>query len=164
VSTKLEFDGRSGHVHVGRLVQEAELDKERALRVHPQLRIDPWKSQTEDTLPVVLYVETPGMLDTMRFTEDPRNRDGLGLDEVEMETLAWPISLRDVSVALGRLGNEGLGFECAGVVTRTGSACSTLFQPGGRIIMALLDVCAAIQGHQPAMSSEFQIISPSTRL
>ncbi|ETS79028.1 hypothetical protein PFICI_08881 [Pestalotiopsis fici W106-1] len=57
-------------------------------------------------------------------------------DEVEVKAEAWPVSFRDIFIPLGRLGREELGVECAGTVTRVGSACTSL-HPGDRVVMAI---------------------------
>lgn len=70
------------------------------------------------------------MEDTVFYTD-------LEADEVEIEAAVWTVNLRDGFIALGRLGNEALGFDCAGVVTRVGSAVSASGQvkPGDRVAM-----------------------------
>ncbi|GAB1315319.1 hypothetical protein MFIFM68171_05529 [Madurella fahalii] len=134
-SPELEFIVRDGNLTIGRVVKETELEKERLARVVPRLRDESWAPGP----PLALQVGTPGMLDTMRFIEDTQCYKELGPEEVEIEAVAWPISFRDVFVALGRLGMEGLGIECAGVVTRVGSgldpAHSHYVRPGERVVM-----------------------------
>lgn len=130
-SPEIEFVVQDGHLTIGRLMKGIELDAERSARVRPQLRTEPWKPGP----PVALEVGVPGMLDTLRFVEDTAYNDALGPDEVEIEAVSWPISFRDVFVALGRLGMEGLGVECAGVVTRTGNECQYDIKCGDRVVM-----------------------------
>ncbi|KAI0547245.1 KR-domain-containing protein [Xylaria curta] len=77
----------------------------------------------------ILAFGSPGMLDTLRFMEDfDFDRVTLAVEEVEIELKTWPVSFRDLMISLGRLeGEDGLlGLECAGPVTRVGSACSDL--------------------------------------
>lgn len=132
---ELDFVVRDGNLMVSRVVKEIELEQERLARVVPQLRNEPWAPGP----PLALQVGTPGMLDTMRFIEDTACYEELGPEEVEIEAVAWPISFRDVFVALGRLGMEGLGIECAGIVTRVGSALHPghpyYVGPGARVVM-----------------------------
>ncbi|CAD6445534.1 dae50dc7-2c16-4c37-8a7b-ae80d7e5f4a2 [Sclerotinia trifoliorum] len=112
-SPEIEFVVRGGHLTIARLMKGIELDAERP--------------------PVALEIGVPGMLDALRFVEDTAYNDALGPDEVEIEAVSWPISFRDVFVALGRLGMEGLGVECAGVVTRTGN--ESRLQRGEKILI-----------------------------
>ncbi|RYP64365.1 hypothetical protein DL771_008810 [Monosporascus sp. 5C6A] len=134
-SPELEFVVQNGHLTIGRLIHAADLEEDRRARVLPQLREDPWLPGPA----LALEVGTLGMLDTLRFVEDAQyaqlNDDTVTLKphEVEIEAKAWPVSFRDVFIALGRLGQEGLGFECAGVVTRVGAEAG--FQPGNRVCM-----------------------------
>ncbi|THV54000.1 hypothetical protein BGAL_0037g00440 [Botrytis galanthina] len=130
-SLEIEFVVQGGYLTIGRLMKGIELDAERSARVRPQLRTEPWKPGP----PVALEVGVPGMLDTLRFVEDTAYNEALGPDEVEIEAVAWPISFRDVFVALGRLGMEGLGVECAGVVTRIGNECQYDIKCGDRVVM-----------------------------
>lgn len=129
-SPELEFVVREGHLTIGRLVYRKDLDEDRRARIQPQMRDEPWMSGPALTL----EVGVPGMLDTLRFVDDAQYaQKDLRSGEVEIETKAWPISFRDVFIALGRLGQEELGFECAGIVTRVGSAVK--FRPGDRVCM-----------------------------
>ncbi|RDA90122.1 hypothetical protein CP533_2570 [Ophiocordyceps camponoti-saundersi (nom. inval.)] len=138
-SVELEFVVRDGMLTIGRLEQEAALERERVARIRPQLRQETWRaSPTGDGCrapALALEVGTPGMLDTLRFGADDEAETELGPDEVEVEAEAWPVSFRDVFIALGRLGSEKLGFECVGTVTRTGMDCADSFRLGERVVM-----------------------------
>ncbi|KAH8897429.1 hypothetical protein GQ53DRAFT_791898 [Thozetella sp. PMI_491] len=127
--TDIEFVARGDCLTVGRIREELKLDAERISRVRPSIISEPWESGP----PLALEIGTPGMLDTLRFAEDTA-RD-LAPHEVEIKAAVWPISFRDIFIALGRLGNEPLGFECAGTVTRVGSDCTERFSPGERVLM-----------------------------
>lgn len=131
-SEEAEFVVRGGHLTIARMAYDSRLDHERQSRVHAQLRTGEWQSGP----PLALQVGAPGLLDTLRFEEDLTYYSDLGSDEVEIKAQAWPISFRDVFIALGRLGREEMGFECVGTVTRVGSAASS-FRPGERVIMCI---------------------------
>lgn len=133
---ELEFVVRDGYLCIGRLIREFDLDKRRVSRLFPQLRSESLRPKGIPSEPVSLEFGTPGMLDTVRFVEDSSYKDSLGPDDVEMEAQVWALSSRDIFVALGRLEGEKLGYDCAGVVTRTGSAASCRFRPGDRIVMS----------------------------
>lgn len=129
-SAEAEFVARDGHLTIARLAREISLDEERESRIHAQLRTDEWQSGP----PLALEVRAPGLVDTLRFREDLDHQADLGPEEVEIQAEAWLVSFRDIFIALGRLGREELGVECAGTVTRVGSACSSL-QLGDRVVM-----------------------------
>ncbi|KAG8162587.1 hypothetical protein KVR01_008352 [Diaporthe batatas] len=134
-SIENEFVVRNGCLNVGRLAKQIVLDSERLSRVERRERKEAWRGSGPS---VYLEVGTPGMMDSLRFVEDPVLKDGLDSNEVEIEAVAWPVSFRDIFVALGRLGMQGLGVECAGAVTRVGQSCSYHFRPGDRVVMVAL--------------------------
>jgi NADPH:quinone reductase-like Zn-dependent oxidoreductase len=131
-STEAEFVARDGHLTIARMTREMSLDEEREARIHPHLRNEELQSGPALTL----HVGAPGLVDTLRFREDVNQQTELGLDEVEIKAEAWPVSFRDIFIALGRMGREELGIECAGTVTRVGSVCTTL-RGGDRVVMVV---------------------------
>jgi acyl transferase domain-containing protein/NADPH:quinone reductase-like Zn-dependent oxidoreductase len=77
------------------------------------------------------------------FLAEPMKRTPPGPDQVEIEVLATGLNFKDVLIALGRfeLGDgAGFGFECAGIVARTGRAV-TAFRPGDRVVGFLAVGC-----------------------
>ncbi|KAI1120480.1 hypothetical protein F5Y10DRAFT_289649 [Nemania abortiva] len=113
---------RNGLVYTGRLLREQTAGTKLDGLVSPKLREEPWLSG----LPIKLEIGTPGILDTLRFVDDSEHYHNiLAQEEVEIELKTWPVSFRDLMISLGRLeGEDGLlGLECAGTVTRVGSAC-----------------------------------------
>jgi NADPH:quinone reductase-like Zn-dependent oxidoreductase/ubiquinone/menaquinone biosynthesis C-methylase UbiE len=129
-SEELEFVVRHGHLNIGRLRENADLETERKSRMAPRLISQAWESGP----PLVLEAGIPGIINTLRFVEDPAASD-LAPTEVEIKASVWPISSRDISIVLGRMENAGLGLECAGTISRVGSACSDRFTPGERVLM-----------------------------
>ncbi|KAI2642646.1 hypothetical protein GGS21DRAFT_184157 [Xylaria nigripes] len=87
-------------------------------------------------------VETPGLLNTLSFKENPKIPADLPNDYLEIEPKAFGVNFRDVMVAMGQLPSETVtGFECAGIITRTNTdAAAHGFKPGDR-------VAALLQGH-----------------
>ncbi|KAB5542744.1 KR domain-containing protein [Coniochaeta sp. 2T2.1] len=53
----------------------------------------------------------------------------------ETEAKAWGLNFRDVLIALGRKEGDGLGADCAGIVTRVGRDCRSSLRPGDRVCM-----------------------------
>lgn len=137
-SKEIEFIARDNRLRIGRMVKESELDVKRLSHTTPKLRYEPYKPQT----PILLEAGIPGMLDSLRFVQDSVASEELGQHEIEILAAAWAVSFRDVFVALGRMGNEPMGFDCAGIVTRVGSSVSSSsaydackVQPGDRVVM-----------------------------
>lgn len=134
-SQEIEFIVRDNRLEIGRLVKESDLDVKRLSHTTPKLRHEPYNPHT----PILLEAGVPGMLDSLRFVRDSLASEELGPDEIEIMARAWAVSFRDVFVALGRMGNEPMGFDCAGIVTRIGSSVfsssSCRVQPGDRVVM-----------------------------
>ncbi|KAI8944505.1 KR domain-containing protein [Xylaria longipes] len=133
-SPELEFVVRDGLLQTGRLVGEIALNRDMRSLIHSAWETGPWLPGPA----LKLQIGTPGALDTFRFVEDvPHDNhlslDQLGPNEIEIEATAWPVSFRDIFIALGRLPGEELGFECAGIVRRVGPKCRPTFQPGQKI-------------------------------
>ncbi|KAK4212160.1 hypothetical protein QBC37DRAFT_288666 [Rhypophila decipiens] len=127
-SKEREFVVQNDLLMTARVYEETRLDYKVRSRVYPQLKSQPWQPGPG----VKLSIATPGFLDTAEFIQDSVCKQELGSDQVEMEAKAWGLSFRDVFVALGRLEGTDLGYDCAGIVTRVGSACDTL-KPGDRV-------------------------------
>ncbi|KAI1340369.1 hypothetical protein F5Y15DRAFT_423306 [Xylariaceae sp. FL0016] len=132
-SEEVEYVVRDGQVLTGRVVQEISLNDSLTSLLHPQVKKASWLPGPA----LELTVGTPGILDSLDFVEDRKNTTALGSREVEIEAKAWGLNFRDVYVALGRLDDGALGGDCAGIVTRIGSDCSSGLLPGDRVCMIL---------------------------
>ncbi|KAI0100989.1 fatty acid synthase S-acetyltransferase [Nemania sp. FL0031] len=131
-SAEVEFVVQDGYINIARTLHEISLDEKRVSRTQPHLKAECWGSGPA----VTLEVGTPGLIDTLRFVEDPEKEIQLQPNEVEIKAAAWPISFRDLFIALGRLSQqEKMGYECAGTVTHVGTACSSV-QVGDRVVLA----------------------------
>lgn len=132
---EVEFIVREGLLSVGRMVKEVELNRKLITHRSPETR----NEMLCPGPPLSLDFGAIGMLDSLRFVEDCDSKQGcLEPDEVEIRATHWGLNFRDLLIALGRMGNEKLGIDCAGVVTRIGSTVSasgSLLQPGDRVIM-----------------------------
>ncbi|KAI1817163.1 hypothetical protein GGS20DRAFT_582671 [Poronia punctata] len=133
-SKEVEYIVRDGKPQTGRLAEEKELNAKLTSLVQPELNHEPWGEGP----PVRLGIRTPGFLESLEFTEEAcfpsGDDDDLDPYEIEIESKAWALNFRDVFVALGRLPGDGLGYDCAGIVTRVGSKCDpTMFRPGDRV-------------------------------
>ncbi|PVH97124.1 putative polyketide synthase [Periconia macrospinosa] len=83
---------------------------------------------------VKMVVQTPGMLDSVALERDELEGTELRDNEIEIKVVASSINFRDVMVSLGQIPDSKLGFDNAGIVTRTGSLV-TKFKPGDRACM-----------------------------
>ncbi|KAK7968113.1 polyketide synthase PksD [Apiospora aurea] len=128
-SPDTEFIVRDGYLTTGRLVEDVEIDEEVQAMVSPQLHHGP----LDNSLPLMLSVGTPGMLDTLQFVQDTNTYQELGVGEVEVEAKAWALSFRDIFVAIGRLQGSDLGWDCSGAVKQVGPGCS--LAPGDRVCL-----------------------------
>ena len=129
-----EYFGRDGIIWINRIVEADYLNQQLHKKSEPQLSVQEFGNGP----PLVMSIVTPGLLDTLQFTEDPIFEAELQAHDIEIEVKSIGVNFRDLLVILGKSNEETIGCECAGVVRRLGSAC-TEFRPGDR-------VCAAIIG------------------
>jgi NADPH:quinone reductase-like Zn-dependent oxidoreductase/malonyl CoA-acyl carrier protein transacylase/SAM-dependent methyltransferase len=126
-SPELEYIVRDGKVLTGRLVLEADLNRDVNACISPITRHEAWLPGP----PLKLHVGSRGSLESLCFIEDEHPAE-LGPTEIEIETQAWAVGFRDVFGALGRLDENEFGTDCAGTVKRIGSQCTQLL-PGDRV-------------------------------
>lgn len=126
-----------GLLQVGRVVEQSALDNDLVAANDEDtktIKIEPWLPGP----PLKLSVETPGSLDSLRWTDDSESYNRpLGPTEIEIEAKVWGVSFRDVFISLGQLPEEvdEMGLDCAGVVSRIGDGCSGDILPGDRVFM-----------------------------
>jgi acyl transferase domain-containing protein/NADPH:quinone reductase-like Zn-dependent oxidoreductase len=89
-----------------------------------------------------LTVKTPGLLDSLYFEQSKTLTSELAPNEVEVRVKAAGVNFKDCLVALGRVSDDTLGTECAGVVEKVGSSCS--LRPGDRVVVLALDTYRSI--------------------
>ncbi|KAI0437439.1 hypothetical protein F4803DRAFT_538775 [Xylaria telfairii] len=130
---EVELIIRDGLLCSGRLIEDIDLDERINAMTHPSRSF----SCLNDGPSLKLDVGTHGMLDSLRLVEDIETCPSPGAGEAEVEIKAWGINFHDVFLALGRLEDESLGFDCAGVVTRSGLGCE--FKPGDRVGLGVPD-------------------------
>ena len=118
-----EFVEKDGALYINRVVEDNILNNRIFSAVAPQepeLR----KIGRDPQRALRLTIAFPGLLDTLRFTDDPVDRI-LGVDEIEVSVRAVGVNFKNVMVALGQLPDNSLGQECAGVVTQIGKGISS---------------------------------------
>ena len=88
----------------------------------------------QDDRPLKLEVGVPGMLDSLRFVDDPSAKKPLATDEIRIEVRAAGVNFRDVLVSMGQLENSTrMAGECSGVITAIGKDMTDHFKVGDRI-------------------------------
>ncbi|TRX91677.1 hypothetical protein FHL15_007459 [Xylaria flabelliformis] len=105
IKPEFEYAVKDGVVHCGRYHPFSL--KDRMMAPSPNDRI-------------VLDVDIPGRLNTLRWAKLPREKFGPG--DIEIEVYAVGLNFKDVTVAMGliELPTRQLGLEAAGIVTRVG--------------------------------------------
>ena len=85
-------------------------------------------------------VKTPGMIDSLWWHDDQKANVPLPDGWVEIEPRAFGLNFRDVMVAMAQLKSNVMGFECSGIITRTGASVPVSLTVGAR-------VCCIMYGH-----------------
>ena len=129
-----EYVDRGGLLYINRMIPMKHLNHTIQSYDHPQQV----KQAFSAGPPLALTFTNPGMLDSIQFIEDDLQTMPLAPEEVEIEVKAAGVNFMDCLVVLGRVNKSTMGGECAGVVTRVGSAYESL-QPGDRVCAAILD-------------------------
>jgi NADPH:quinone reductase-like Zn-dependent oxidoreductase len=127
-----EYSYRDGKLLVPRLQTDEKFNNwvDRAVReLEPEMTL-----YQQSERPLKLHVETPGLLSSLRFVDDPQAQTPLLPDEIEIEARAYGINFKDVFIALGQMlpGVNMVG-EVAGFVTAVGSNFQSRFQIGDRV-------------------------------
>ncbi|MCJ1283861.1 hypothetical protein MMC26_003192 [Xylographa opegraphella] len=86
----------------------------------------------EPERPLSLSIRSPGSLDSLEFIDDTDYLHPLGPDEIEIKVRASGLNFKDVLVALGQVGDDHIGQECAGIVSRIGTDVD--FKIGDRVV------------------------------
>jgi hypothetical protein len=129
-----EYKEKDGILHIPRLIETTVLNEEIYKRVLTD-QIVQRKWVEPGGVPLRLIVGSPGLLNTLHFVEDrERNVKPMDPNEVEVEVKSVGLNFRDLLIALGRIQNPTVGCECAGMVTRIGSAVpADAFKVGDRV-------------------------------
>lgn len=80
-----------------------------------------------------MHAETPGLLDSLVFSDDPSASKPLPDDFVEIDPKSFGLNFRDIMVAMGQLRPKVMGMESSGIITRTGLKASHVFKVGDRV-------------------------------
>ena len=117
-----DFMYRKRKMHIQRLVTDRQLMKAVSNNDddHESVEAD----FHDDGRIIRAHIEKPGVLTSVAFLEEENTE--LGADEIEIQSLAWAVNSKDISVALGHTkATETMLGEGAGVVSRVGSNFSS---------------------------------------
>lgn len=133
-SQEREFAIRGGKVLVPRVRVDASFNSWVASTRADNKTLTPTPYH-QASRPLKLEVETPGLLSTLRFVDDPIPSTPLTPHEIQVHPHAHGINFKDVFVALGQ-GPPGaiMVGEVAGVVTAVGSEMAGMYQVGDRVV------------------------------
>ncbi|KAI0538949.1 BcBOA9 protein [Xylaria digitata] len=106
---------------VSRLAQDAALDKEYGAIIGKEAADEKYDA----TVPIRLDIEKIGLLDTLYFKADERERE-LKSDEAEVEVKAVGLNMKEYATFRGSFHSESLSHEGAGIVRRVGSSVTNI--------------------------------------
>lgn len=126
---------RNGLINVGRVVEANYLNSHvHSQNTQQEPQQEPFHPQTDPDRALSLVIGSPALLDTLRFTHEPGHAGPLAPLEIEIRVHASGLNFKDIMVAMGQLPFPTIGIECAGTVTRVGSAVTdALLRPGDRV-------------------------------
>ena len=119
-----EYLERDGCLYIPRVVQDTNMDQ--CIQKVTQHPVPEYQTYLESNRPVFLKIKTPGLLDTFYFVEDESAKSPLKPGDIQIQVKASALNFRDVMVALGKIHDEYLGIDCAGVITAVGNDVSDL--------------------------------------
>ena len=123
-----EYKEKDGIMEIGRLIQADDLNED--IQVKTQ-RNQSTMQEFGHGPPLVLHVESPGLLNSLQFREDVTSSKPLASGEIEIKVEATGVNFRDCLTALGQIDTKLLGSECSGTVNKVGDCCE--FKPGDRV-------------------------------
>ncbi|EXK33530.1 hypothetical protein FOMG_10801 [Fusarium oxysporum f. sp. melonis 26406] len=125
-----EFRERDGRLMIPRVIEDVPANQYIAHETQePVPELQPFHQPGR---PLKLEIGIPGLLDTLRFKDDPTFEAPIGDDEVDIRVAASGVNFRDIMVAMGQLVDNFLGCECSGTITQVGSNVTHL-KPGDRV-------------------------------
>lgn len=130
------FFESDGILHIGRMIEANYMVSAIGARTAQPIAHSA-KFGQEPNRALTLTIGFPGLLDTLRFDDDPIYEQPLKDNDVEFRVAASGLNFFDIMVALDQIPNTDLGLDGAGVVTRTGPGSK--FKVGDR-------VCGIVRG------------------
>ncbi|CAM1501901.1 Fc.00g038850.m01.CDS01 [Cosmosporella sp. VM-42] len=140
-----EYSEKNGLVHIKRCIEAAELNAKIAGQSGSNTSAKEMGPFNQPDRPLTLEIATPGLLDTLRFVDDPVGLAQLPPDHIKIDVRAVGLNFRDIMVCMGQLVDNFLGCECSGVVAEIGSEVTHL-KVGDRVCTWTLGAyCNTIQ-------------------
>ncbi|KAI0532014.1 putative polyketide synthase [Xylaria digitata] len=124
-------------LHIPRVYEYDELNT----KIYEQTSGEVWRQRRLADSNVQLKIRQVGLLDTLYF-EEMLPANALRPDEIEVEVRSIGVNFKDCLVALGRVAEESLGTECAGIVQRVGLRCQ--LKPGDRVLVSTVDTFKSV--------------------
>lgn len=128
---ELEYMEREGQLYVSRVRSEANFDS--------YVSRDLGKSGSEEApfmndRPMSAELGVPGVLDTIRWKDNPEISGPVDPDCVRLQLCAASVNFKDVLVASGQLeGITQMRNDCSGIVLEVGANMTSKFKPGDRV-------------------------------
>ncbi|KAI0513082.1 hypothetical protein F5B22DRAFT_657489 [Xylaria bambusicola] len=107
--------------HISRLAQDTALDKEYSEIITREAADEEYDATT----PIRLDIEKIGLLDTLHFKADERDRV-LRPDEAEVEVKSVGINMKEYATFRGSFHSESLSHEGSGIVRRIGTSVTNI--------------------------------------
>ncbi|TFB04561.1 Compactin diketide synthase mokB [Trichoderma ghanense] len=135
-SDEVEYLVKDGLLMTGRAIEDVSGNETLNSLLSHRLQEKTWY----DGPALQLSVGSQEGTNKLQFVRDRQYESKLAPSEVEIDARAWGVDQRDVQTALGRRQevHRGirLGVDCAGIVTRVGTACESI-NPGDRVCMVV---------------------------
>lgn len=132
-----EFAYRSGQLLIPRLSGDYDLNEEYlGLEGTPLQKQASYSSSGKY---LRLQSRTPGILDELIFQEGEDSPQSVAWTEEMVEVIphAFGLNFRDVLVAMGKMQEEWMGFECAGYISRLGGNVPDDLRQGDRVVVLM---------------------------
>lgn len=128
-----EYDVEAGQILVHRTQTDAKFNSWVASnQAHGTETIE--TSLSDNLRPLILEAETPGIVNSLRFVDDPKHSAPLAADEILIEPRAWGVNFMDVLQFLGHAGEGAAAGEFAGIVRSVGSDMAEQYRVGDRVV------------------------------
>lgn len=129
--TEMEVRQRGGVLEIPRMIHSPSMNSLVAERSKDRHIVE--NCRLGDAPPLELQIESPGMLDSTCYHEIDGDMvlGPLAEDEVLVRAHAFGFSPRDYLIASGRINEQDMGMQCAGVVEAAGLTSG--LQPGNRV-------------------------------
>lgn len=109
----IEIDGM---VHINRVVQAVACKEDFLDRLSPRELVQ----TVADAGSVVLTIERPGELDSLRFIKDPQAQHVMKDEDFEIAVTTFALTTNDSSIISGRSTESKIGSECCGIIEKAG--------------------------------------------